>query len=32
MFTFDKDGKIYFTQAVFGGRVGPDTPIWPDDT
>ena len=30
MFKFDKDGKIYLIQAVFGGRVGPDTQIWPD--
>ena len=31
MFKFDKDGKIYFIQAVFAGRVGPDTQIWPDE-
>lgn len=31
MFKFDKDGKIYFIQAVFAGRVGPETQIWPDD-
>jgi hypothetical protein len=31
MFKFDKDGKIYLIQAVFGGRVTPDTQIWPDE-
>ena len=31
MFKFDKDGKLYFIQAVFVGRVGPDTQIWPDE-
>ena len=30
MFKFDKDGRIYSIQAVFAGRVGPDTQIWPD--
>jgi hypothetical protein len=31
MFKFDKDGKIYSIQAVFAGRVNPDTQIWPDE-
>ena len=31
MFKFDKEGRIYLIQAVFGGRVGPDTQIWPDE-
>jgi hypothetical protein len=31
MFKFDKDGRIYSIQAVFAGRVGPDTQIWPDE-
>lgn len=26
-----KDGKIYSIQAVFAGRVNPDTQIWPDE-
>ena len=26
MFKFDKDGRIYSIQAVFAGRVSPDTP------
>jgi hypothetical protein len=31
LFKFDKDGRIYSIQAVFAGRVGPDTQIWPDE-
>jgi hypothetical protein len=31
MFKFDKDGRIYSIQAVFAGRVSPDTQIWPDE-
>jgi hypothetical protein len=31
MFKFDKDGKIYLIQAVFAGRVEPNTQIWPDE-
>jgi hypothetical protein len=31
MFKFDKDGRIYSIQAVFAGRVSPDTEIWPDE-
>lgn len=31
MFKFDTDGRIYLIQAVFGGRVEPDTQIWPDE-
>jgi hypothetical protein len=31
MFKFDKDGRIYSIQAVFAGRVAPDTQIWPDE-
>ena len=31
MFKFDKDGRIYSIQAVFAGRVSPDTHIWPDE-
>ena len=31
MFKFDKDGRIYSIQAVFAGRVDPDTQIWPDE-
>ena len=31
MFKFDKDGRIYSIQAVFAGRVGPETQIWPDE-
>lgn len=31
MFKFDKDGRIYSIQAVFAGRVEPNTQIWPDE-
>jgi hypothetical protein len=31
LFKFDRDGKIYSSQAVFAGRVNPETQIWPDE-
>ncbi len=31
LFKFDRDGKIYSIQAVFAGRVNPETQIWPDE-
>ena len=31
MFKFNKDGQITLIQAVFSGRVPPETQIWPDE-